>query len=447
MLTGCCLPGGSFIIAETTAQKTTAAESTLKETTSDSSTETTTDETTSDSSSGTTAVETTSDSSSETTSAETTASETTAPETTAVETADQEEAPINKPPDVGEITISNLNPVTNTTYAISVLTSDPDGDLIAYKWSINAGALTSSITNPTNWKTPAAAGEYTVSMSVSDTKGHVVNKTKKIQVILPPPPAIVINDIVFPDKIYVNNPNVVTAILSDPSQEAKFAWSWDVGNGEVIIRGVNSKMAWVPDKEGQSEVTVTIKNEKGKILSTRTETALVVPLPIVSLSLNKVAAEGGYIELNGAVRAEGNLYAGDSNNNQRCTGFISFDITGLAGADVQSAEASFIISKGWGNPLEFTDYLSLTSYYWGPRAIRHGDDTADGAVLQTFEPATFACFNYELKNALQNAIDAGRPRFQLRIHFAGGFSSDDDNNWDGWEYPQNNIKLIVTYKT
>ena len=96
-----------------------------------------------------------------------------------------------------------------------------------------------------------------------------------------------------------------------------------------------------------------------------------------------------------------------------------------------------------GNPLDFAQYLSLSSYYWGPRAIQHGDDTANGEILQTFEPATFACFNDELKNAIQNAVNAGRPRFQLRINFAGGLNTDNDNSWDGWEYPQNNINLSV----
>jgi len=416
-------------IKETVTTEAISSESTSTETTP---TETTAVETTSDSSSETTSIETTSDSTAETTAAETSA-----------ETDIQEDA--NRAPNVGEITISNPNPVTNTTYAISVLASDPDGDLLTYNWTVNAGSLTSRITDPTNWKTPQGAGEYTINLAVSDGKGHVASKTKKISVVLAPQP-IIIKDIVFPDKIYVNNPNVVTAILSDPSQEGNVVWSWNVGNnGDVIVRGVNSKMAWIPDREGQNDVTVTIKNENGVTLSTRTETALVVPVPIISLSVNKVAAEGGFIELDGAVYSGGNLYAGDSNNNKRCTGLISFDITGLAGANIQSAEVSFLISKGWGNPLDFSEYLSLTTYYWGPRAIRHGDDTAGGDVLQTLEPATFACFNDELKDALQDAVDAGRPRFQLRIHFAGGSNTDEDNNWDGWEYPQNNIKLIITY--
>ena len=351
----------------------------------------------------------------------------------------------NKAPILEEIRMLDPNPETNTTYDISAVVTDPDDDLLTYNWSVDAGTLTSSITNPTNWKTPAAAGEYTISVFVSDGNGHTVNKTKKVQV-LPAPPVIVIEDIDFPDKVLLDNPNVIIAVLNDPSQEANVSWSWKVSSG-VTVRAINSKMAWIPDREGENEVTVEIKNEKGEILSSRTETVLVIPIRTVNLNLNKIESEGGFIEKDGAVYAGGKLYAGDSNNNKGCTGLVSFDISGLAGKKIQSAQASFLISQGWGNPLDFSEYLSLTSYYWGPRVIRHGDDTANGDILQTFEPATFACFSYELKVALQNAIDAGRSRFQMRIHFAGGFITDNDSNWDGWEYPQNNIKLNVTYLT
>ncbi|MEI8226566.1 MAG: hypothetical protein WCG82_11640, partial [Bacteroidota bacterium] len=270
----------------------------------------------------------------------------------------------NKAPTVGEIIVSkqNLSPVTDTTYAISVVASDPDGDILTYNWSVNAGILTSSITNPTNWKTSAAAGECTINLSVTDGKGHTVNKTKKVQV-LQAPPVIVIEDIDFPDKVLLDNPNVIMAILNDPSQEANVSWTWKVSSG-VTVRAINSKMAWIPDREGENEVTVTIKNEKGEILSSRTETVLVIPILAVNLNLNKIESEGGFIEQDGAVHAGGNLYAGDSNNNKRCTGLISFDIKGLAGIKIQSAEASFLISQGWGNPLDFSEYLSLTSYYW-----------------------------------------------------------------------------------
>jgi hypothetical protein len=352
----------------------------------------------------------------------------------------------NKVPDVGEIIISkqNLSPETDTAYAVSVVASDPDGDILAYKWSVSAGTLANSIINPANWKTPVAAGECTISLSVTDGKGHTVNKTKKVQVLQAPPAIFIMGIGTLADKVFLDAQNILMAELNDNSQAANVIWSWRVSSG-TTTRTDSPILTWRPDREGENEVTVEIRNEKGELLSSKTQTFMVIRIITVDLNLNKIESEGGFIEQGGAVFAGGNLYAGDSNNNKRCTGLVSFDITGLAGVVIKSVETSFLISQGWGNPLGFAQYLSLTSYYWGPRPIRNGDDIASGDVLQTFEPATFACFNEELRGALQNAIDEGRTRFQMRIHFAGGPSTNNNNSWDGWEYPQSNIKLHVVY--
>ena len=300
----------------------------------------------------------------------------------------------NKVPAVGEITVSNPSPVTDTTYAISVAASDPDGDILAYKWSVSSGTLANSIINPANWKTPAAAGECTINLTVTDGKGHTVNKTKKVQV-LQAPPAVFIKDIrTIADKVILNIPNMLIAELNDYSQEASLIWFWKASSGSIKVTEART-VTWTPDREGENEVTVEIRNVKGELLSSKTETFMVIPIRTVNLNLTKIGSEGGFIEQGGAVFAGGNLYAGDSNNNKRCTGMVSFDISGLAGVVVKSAEASFLISKGWGNPLDFAQYLSLTSYYWGPGPIQNGDDIAGGDVLQQLRMPRVASLRHQ----------------------------------------------------
>ena len=258
---------------------------------------------------------------------------------------------VNREPVVSDISISNPNPVTNTEYDISVTASDPDSDTLTFSWSVTAGTLNNSSGNPVKWKTPNAAGAYTIDLSVSDGKGHTVNKTKSVTVSTP---------------------------------------------------------------------------------------------PILSADLNKVTAEGGYVEKDGVINAGGCLYAGDSASNKQVFGFISFDISSLSGKTIQSANAVFSLSQQWGNPLSIFDQLALNELYWGPRAIQNSDAFTAGNVLQLFGSSTFSCSNAALKTALQNAINAGRPRFQLRIHFTGPLTGNP-GAWDGWEYQQSNVKLSITY--
>jgi len=257
---------------------------------------------------------------------------------------------VNREPVVSDISISNPNPVTNTEYDISVTASDPDSDTLTFNWSA-PGIITNGTSNPAKWKTSMDAGTYTVSVSVSDGKGHTVSRTKSVVVSAP---------------------------------------------------------------------------------------------PIISADLNKVASEGGYVEKDGGINAGGCLYAGDSGSNKQVFGFISFDISSLSGRTIQSANAVFSLSQQWGNPIDVFDQLALNELYWGPRAIQNSDAFSSGNFLQLSGTSTFSCSNAALKTALQNAINAGRPRFQLRIHFTGPMTGNP-GAWDGWEYQQSNVKLSITY--
>ena len=67
-------------------------------------------------------------------------------------------------------------------------------------------------------------------------------------------------------------------------------------------------------------------------------------------------------------------------------------------------------------------------------------------LLQTFlfQIRLFHATMQSLKNALKDAIDAERPRFQLKIYFKG-LASDEDSQLDGWVYQQNDVKLSIAY--
>ena len=116
----------------------------------------------------------------------------------------------NRPPDVQEISISDPNPITNKSYAILIAANDPDGDALSYKWTVSSGTLSSNNKNTTSWKAPANEGDCIITVTVSDGKGHTVNKTKKVKVSFPAPVTEYLQKVrgeggTVEDIVFVNN--------------------------------------------------------------------------------------------------------------------------------------------------------------------------------------------------------------------------------------------------
>lgn len=256
----------------------------------------------------------------------------------------------------------------------------------------------------------------------------------------------VISDITISGAtIEINKTYDVTAIVTDPDGESdNLEGKWTVSGGTINNDSTNPIKWTTPGSAGSYTITLKVIDGKGGE-ATKSKTFSVSLPSTIAMDVPKVVAEGGHMEKGGAVNAGDALYAGDSLANKPCSGFISFDIASLAGANIQSASALFSLSHQHGYP-SFFAALALNEYYWGDRAIKSSDAMASGNVLQTFlvSDSTFSCSNTALKNALQNAINAKRPRFQLRIYFIG-LASDEDSQMDGWVYQQSNVKLSITY--
>jgi hypothetical protein len=156
----------------------------------------------------------------------------------------------------------------------------------------------------------------------------------------------------------------------------------------------------------------------------------------------KVTSEGGYLEYGGQTFAGANLYAGDSENNKPCLGFISFNITGIAGKTLNSVNLTFINPSVSGEPMAYLDSFWINVVDWGAEPIVQNDFNLIGIAIQSFISPKISCTSDSLKSELQKAINAGKSRFQIRVHFAGPYT-DNDSARDGWEYSQANINLNV----
>jgi hypothetical protein len=260
------------------------------------------------------------------------------------------------------------------------------------------------------------------------------------------------------------NPSVdeqyaVTAVASDPDgDDLEYKWSVSAGGG-TIANDTTNPMQWkTPNATGTYTIEVTITDGKG---GTVTETkdvdvGLPAPPPIADVYLTQVISEGGYIEKDGWVNKGGCVYAGDSGNPgapdpavagyKPVRGFVSFDISGLAGATIKEATLFFDLKKKSGDPSTFGN-VHIEKVYWGPEQLVQDDfDLGKDNIISY---ADYGNGNYKvtaqtLEDLLQDSIKAGDPRFQIRIRF--GVGTDNDGIWDGLEYDQDDVSLQVVYE-
>ena len=86
-------------------------------------------------------------------------------------------------------------------------------------------------------------------------------------------------------------------------------------------------------------------------------------------------------------------------------------------------------------------------YTGGKRPINQSDLTSQGVIIpydlgeaipSNYNTHDFICYGVE--QFLQNAIDSGQERFQVRIQFTGNIT-DNDGQADGWRFEQENTSL------
>jgi hypothetical protein len=271
------------------------------------------------------------------------------------------------------------------------------------------------------------------------------------------------------DIIYVSKQYDVSVTASDPEGNA-ISYKWTVSGGSLDNDSLQNVKWTTPSKPENYEVKVEITDSMGaksaktisvyvgsanapettakqtapETTSPETTAATTTEPSEQSINLGKKTEEGGYIEYGGQTYAAGNIYAGDSAGNKPCAGFISFDIGSLSGKNVKSAKLTFSSGTVQGKPLEYLDAFWINIVEWGERPIAQKDFRLAGVAVQSFAGPGIACTADKLKSELQKAINDGNSRFQIRVHFAGPYTDNDDTR-DGWEYLQQNINLKVTY--
>jgi hypothetical protein len=289
----------------------------------------------------------------------------------------------NSPPVVKAIMLSSDIVYINEQYELSVDASDAENDDMDYKWTVEGGTLENNNQKSVKWYTPAEADDYVVEVEVKDSSGGITTKSISVYV-------------------------------------------------------------------GTKQVSETTQPQDTSPSTTTTESSVTSVPPTTepyesNINLIKNEGEGGYLEFGGQTSRGGSIYAGDSSNNKPCAGFLSFDISGLENKTVESATLTFSGVKSFGEPFSYLDAFWINVVDWGAEPIVQNDFTLTGIAIKSFTTSNISCNTALLRSEIQNAINSGKTRFQIRVHFSGPYT-DNDSTRDGWEFAQNSINLNVTVR-
>jgi len=230
----------------------------------------------------------------------------------------------------------------------------------------------------------------------------------------------------------------IPVVASDPDGD-NLSYKWSVTGGS-ILDDTSNPMKWTTFAPGDYEVTVIVEDGKGGT-DTKTETVSFGGLPVSSLS----KSEWGHIIKDDSIcrNSTCKIMVGDYINNKPFRGFVSFDISGLAGRNVYDVVLVFGNPTQKGDPASIISQISLEIVDWGSDNLELEDYFILGTLLHNFTNPNFFYTAGSLANKLQDAINSGKDRFQLRISNPG-LLTNNNNTMDAWSYPVDNIKLNVS---
>ena len=176
----------------------------------------------------------------------------------------------NRPPTIDDIYLSG-DLYIESTYPISAIAADPDGDILTYSWSTSGGSIGSPGTNPTNWLTPSYGGYYDVTVTVDDGRGGTDSRTETFEVIEPnnppEPGEIIVKEVPGGSpayEIFTNYDYKLDIYAFDPDGDP-LNYYWEVTGGSLGNAYINPADWTAPSSSGYVNITVTVDDGRGGV--------------------------------------------------------------------------------------------------------------------------------------------------------------------------------------
>jgi hypothetical protein len=314
-------------------------------------------------------------------------------------------ATINKLPIAYIDSVSPANIIYGETVAFKGHGIDPDGTVSAYGWrSSRDGDLSTAASFTTS---SLSTGSHTIWFKVQDNSGTWSDETMAtVNVVAVGATKPVINS-------FNSSPGSII-----PGGSSTLSWSVTGCNTVSIdpeIGNVGLTGTRVVFPTTTTTYTLTATNVAGTVTATaRVVIAEALPNKVEVYS---IAAEDGQVRRDGYVGQAPDV--GDTKSGTTVQAFLSFDISMIPkDAVITSATLDLTAATIVGEP--FSKLGMLLVYDCQYRTLKASDFTIGpvlGAIYTIPVPPSQPITSEVLAKAVQKQVDAGNPRFQLRLQF------------------------------
>jgi len=301
--------------------------------------------------------------------------------------------------------VSPANVAPGETVTLTGHGIDPDGTIGAYSWQSSLdGDLSTSASFTTSSLSP---GTHTIWFKVQDDDGEWSKQ-------------VLATVIVVPREVGQPVVNAFNASPGSISPGGSSTLSWDVSGAATVsidqqIGNVSLSGNRVVFPTTITTYTLTATNTVGKV--TTTARVVIAEALLNKVELYSIAAEDGQVRRDGYVGQEPDV--GDAKSGTTIQAFLSFDISMIPkDAVITSATLDLTAASILGDP--FSKLGMLLVYDCKYQTLSANDFTIGpvlGAIYTIPVPPSQPITSYVLAKAIQQQIEAGNTRFQLRFQF------------------------------
>lgn len=172
-----------------------------------------------------------------------------------------EQAPVNKPPVIGELKAACEEVTPGEQCAVQCGASDPDGDALSYNWSASRGEIVGDAAT-IEWTAPEVEGLFRIGVAVSDGNGGRATDSVTVSVRANLPPVIQTLD-ASSGWLGPGESCRIECNAEDPDGEW-LQYDWLANGGKLYDRG--SVATWVaPRMSGLYEIGVVVRDDEAAL--------------------------------------------------------------------------------------------------------------------------------------------------------------------------------------